>query len=42
MGPIVRNANPRTAVSWADYLLGYGPFADGTPGGEVDALPGHN
>ena len=42
VGPVVRNANPRTAVSWADYLLGYGPYAEGVAGGEVASLPGHN
>jgi GT2 family glycosyltransferase len=42
VGPVVANANPRTAVSWADFLPGYGPWLDPTPGGVVDYLPGHN
>ncbi len=42
VGPVVRNGNPGTAVSWADYLLGYGPWHDARPSGEVKMLPGHN
>jgi GT2 family glycosyltransferase len=41
VGPVVRNANPRTATSWADFLLGYAPFAEGG-GGEAEGSPGHN
>jgi hypothetical protein len=42
VGPVVANANPRSAVSWADFLPGYGPWLDPTPAGTVDYLPGHN
>jgi hypothetical protein len=42
VGPVVRNANPATAVSWADFLIGYGPWIDPTPPGPVEFLPGHN
>ena len=42
VGPVVRNANPGTLVSWADYALGYGAYAEGHPGGEVATAPGHN
>ena len=42
VGPVVRNANPATAVSWADFLIGYGPWIDPTPAGTVEFLPGHN
>ncbi len=42
VGPVVANANPASAVSWADYLIGYGPWADPTPSGEAELLPGHN
>ncbi|MEO8690267.1 MAG: hypothetical protein ABI611_18875 [Solirubrobacteraceae bacterium] len=42
VGPVVRNANPRSATSWADFLLGYAPFAEGAGGGEVAESPGHN
>jgi hypothetical protein len=39
---VVLNANPGSAVSWADHLIGYGPWADPTPSGEAEILPGHN
>jgi len=42
VGPAVRNANPRTAVSWADLFIGYGPWLEPVPAGEVEFLPGHN
>jgi GT2 family glycosyltransferase len=42
VGPVVRNANPATAVSWADFLIGYGPWLDPTPAGPIEFLPGHN
>ncbi len=42
VGPVVRNANPDTIVSWADYVLSYAPFAVGQPGGDVATAPGHN
>ncbi len=42
VGPVVRNANPGTVVSWADYVLSYGPFAVGHAGGDVAVAPGHN
>jgi hypothetical protein len=42
VGPLVRNANPRTATSRADYLISYGTFAEGAAGGEAAAAPGHN
>jgi hypothetical protein len=42
VGPVVANANPGSAISWADFLLGYGPWIDPTPAGELDYLPGHN
>jgi hypothetical protein len=42
VGPVVRNANPGTAVSWADYLIGYGPWAYPCPSGEAPFLAGHN
>lgn len=42
-GPVVANASdPGSAVAWADFMLGYGPWLDPSPGGEVDYLPGHN
>jgi hypothetical protein len=42
VGPVVANGNPRTAVSWADFLPGFGTWQESTPGGEADHLPGHN
>jgi predicted dehydrogenase len=42
VGPAVRNANPRTAVSWADCVIGYGPWMDPVPPSEPSHLPGHN
>lgn len=42
VGPAVRNANPRTVVSWADLFIGYNPWLLPTVAREVDFLPGHN
>ncbi|HYO46174.1 MAG TPA: glycosyltransferase [Gemmatimonadota bacterium] len=42
VGPVVAHANEGGAIAWADYLLGYGPWLDPTPGGDVEYLPGHN
>lgn len=42
VGAVVRNANPGTAVSWADYAIGYAAYAEGHAGGEVRTAPGHN
>lgn len=42
VGPVFTNGNPRTAVSWADFLPGYGPWLNPLPGGEAEFLAGHN
>lgn len=42
VGPVVGNANPNSRMSWADFLMGYGPWQDPTPAGEMEHLPGHN
>jgi len=42
VGPVVYNANPVNGVSWADLVIGYGPWLEPTAGGPVDHLPGHN
>ncbi len=42
VGPVVTNANPRTIVSWADLLMGYGPWLAPGTAAERDHLPGHN
>lgn len=42
VGPAMRNANPDTVVSWADFLIGYGPWAAPVERCEMEYLPGHN
>ena len=42
VGPAMHNANPDTIVSWADFLIGYGPWAAPIEKREMDFLPGHN
>jgi predicted dehydrogenase len=42
VGPAVHNANPSTAVSRADFLIGYGPWAEPIKPCEPAHLPGHN
>jgi hypothetical protein len=42
VGPVLRNANPSTAVSWCDFLIAYGPWIDPAPRGPAPFLPGHN
>ncbi|MDQ6886161.1 MAG: hypothetical protein M3068_02590 [Gemmatimonadota bacterium] len=42
VGPVIRNANPETAVSWADLLIGYGRWLAPGRAGIVTCLPGHN
>jgi hypothetical protein len=42
VGPVFRNANPQTLVSWCDFVIGYGPWIDPTPAGEQPFLAGHN
>jgi hypothetical protein len=42
VGPAMHNANPETIVSWADFLVGYGPWAAPISRREVEYLPGHN
>lgn len=42
VGPVVMNANPARLVSWADLLMGYGPWLAPGSSGERDHLPGHN
>ena len=42
VGPMVENANPGSAVSWANFLLEYGEWMPpGRPHGHAH-LPGHN
>lgn len=42
VGPVFRNANPGTLVSWCDFVIGYGPWIEPVPEGEQPFLPGHN
>ena len=42
VGPAVRNANPGSAVSWADLFIGYGPWLHPQAAREAEFLPGHN
>jgi GT2 family glycosyltransferase len=42
VGPVFRNANPRTLVSWCDFVIGYGPWIDLTTAGDQPFLAGHN
>jgi GT2 family glycosyltransferase len=42
VGPAVRNANPKSVISWADFLIAYGPWSEPATAGEVEHLPGHN
>ncbi len=42
VGPAMHNANPGTIISWADLLIGYGPWAAPVAKREADYLPGHN
>jgi hypothetical protein len=42
VGPVITNANPESAISWADLVIAYGPWLDAAAGGEAHHLPGHN
>lgn len=42
VGPVLCNGNPSTLTSWADFLIAYGPWAEGSAGGPAEHLPGHN
>jgi hypothetical protein len=42
VGPAMHNANPETVVSWADLIIGYGPWAAPVSRHEPEYLPGHN
>ncbi len=42
VGPVFRNANPDTLVSWCDFVIGYGPWINPDSAGDQAFLPGHN
>ena len=41
-GPVFRNANPGTLVSWCDFAIGYGPWIAPGAAGDRPFLAGHN
>lgn len=42
VGPVMSNANPRSATSWANLLIEYAPWLEPSEAGEREHLPGHN
>ena len=42
VGPAMRNGNPDSTVSWAAFLMGFGPWATPAKAGVVTHLPWHN
>jgi hypothetical protein len=42
VGPAVGNANPDSAISWANFLIEYAPWMDPAIAGVAEHLPGHN
>jgi hypothetical protein len=42
IGPVFRNANPRSGVSWANFLIEYGDWADPIATRFPSHIPGHN
>jgi hypothetical protein len=42
VGPSMRNDNPNTMLSWADFYQAYGEWAQPILSGSVRHLPGHN
>ena len=42
VGPAIGNANPDSAVSWANLLIEYSPWMEPATAGAVEHLPGHN
>ncbi len=42
VAPRVRNANPGSMLSWANYLACFGRWSEKSPAGEVDQTPWHN
>lgn len=42
VAPVVRNGNPNSVVSWANFLIDYGEWADPLSSGTREFLPGHN
>ena len=42
VGPAMRNGNPNTLTSWADFYINYSNWAEPIESGVVDFLMGHN
>jgi len=42
VGPVIRNANPDTMVSWCDFLIGYCFWMEPIAAAQMSFLPGHN
>jgi hypothetical protein len=42
VGPSIENANPGSAISWANLLIDYGPWVELGAAGTMDDVPGHN
>jgi len=42
VGPVMTNANPRSATSWANLLIEYAPWLEPSEAGGREHLPGHN
>lgn len=42
IGPAMGNPNPRSAISWADFLLGFATWWFPRASGPIDHLPTHN
>jgi len=42
IGPSMRNGNPNTMLSWADFYQAYGEWSQPISSGVVRHLPGHN
>ncbi len=42
VGTAFVNGNPQSTVSWANFIIEYGEWADPAAGGEASHIPGHN
>ncbi len=42
VGAAFVNGNPQSVVSWANFIIEYGEWADPAAGGEARHIPGHN
>jgi hypothetical protein len=42
IGPVIRNANPTTMVSWCDFLIGYCFWMEPMAAAQTSFIPGHN